>query len=370
MRTCAALFLAALALCHPAQATISDILVYTTDGPASLQSFYLLLETLGGDPAGDTDGNLMRGADIDELACFRAQFQTDSPAVENAYLQNLQVVTQDLLPAGELLSNQTGFLQFLAAALTMGDYDEIAALVATATAALPVGALPVSPASEFDLSQASATSNLVQSCSYNGPICRVRRATCGFIQQGGEELYWHVGADWHSDDLDGNGMIDSWEAALFEEALCGGTRLTREVRCVFQSNWNTLQGDPGWTLQGLGDHIQAAVVTGLSMSAPFQQMVVDNLQLQSQYLVVTEEDAAKSASEPFSAQGDVDLDGIPNVVEYTNVLLLGGDAAFYGAAATNILLDGTTFALPFRALAALGGIVALIGALRAKRHAR
>jgi hypothetical protein len=50
---------------------------------------------------------------------------------------------------------------------------------------------------------------------------------------------------------------------------------------------------------------------------------------------------AKAVDEPYSATGDLDGDGITNLVEYQNIVALGGTPEEFANSANDVMNDGT-----------------------------
>lgn len=142
---------------------------------------------------------------------------------------------------------------------------------------------------------------------------------------------------WALTDLTQNGIIDSWEAALFENVLCSHQPWSDDALCAYELNLATLNTEgsvAGPPFSGF-----KKVIALLQTMNSESQAATGSLNLQGNYRIAGA--GAKANGEPFSAQGDLDGDGLSNLEEYQNVINANLTMDDYVAAATNPLLDGT-----------------------------
>lgn len=199
---------------------------------------------------------------------------------------------------------------------------------------------------------------------------------CPDIDAEGAAAYAVLAADWTTADLDGAGIVDSWEAALFIEVLCNRTgALHDDAVCAYAQNLAALQAEASYTLLQSSEHVLAVL---LATSTELQTYITSGLALAGDYAVVG--GAGKAAGEPLSPQGNPDRDAFPNLVEYNNTVAASLTRSNYVVAALNSLLDGSTdeSALPViarpgwaiaAALLALAGIGLFLPAWRKRETA-
>lgn len=167
-------------------------------------------------------------------------------------------------------------------------------------------------------------------------------APCPNFDEIGYQLYnvafGPQGYNWMTTDHDNNGMIDSWELAVFSQVLCSlGYRHHQACVCVFLANRDTFL-----TEQGLAAdyYAYADVIAGLmSISSSMRQALINGLSLMGHYDVVHELD--NSPAEPFSAQGNPDRDPWENFTEYANIMNNNLERSDYVVVALDPNLDGT-----------------------------
>ena len=129
----------------------------------------------------------------------------------------------------------------------------------------------------------------------------------------GNTLYPDVlDAGFQEGDYDKNIMIEKWEIALAEYALCTETApYYNEFRTLFQANLDTLRAEAHYatTLQPYENFLACV----LSMSQNKIDVFGEALALTGAYTPFA---IAKTDDEPFSWIGDYDSDGVPNISEY------------------------------------------------------
>lgn len=146
------------------------------------------------------------------------------------------------------------------------------------------------------------------------------------------------GWDWSADDCFDNGIIDSWEMQAFQTVMCSESLPYRtEAVCAYRRNLTLFHSDwPGAPFESF-EHFMAGAI---SMSTDGQEGVLEwfyGLPLPPlEYVVVS-----SGGSEPFSADGDLDGDGVMNGDEAENILLRDGDASEYVAVVLDPERDGT-----------------------------
>jgi hypothetical protein len=180
------------------------------------------------------------------------------------------------------------------------------------------------------------------------------------------------GCDWNLTDEDGNGMIDSWEVAVFSEVLCNPW-YPLNTACVqaFQLNRAVFLAEPGIpAAHRLYADVAAAL---LSVSSELRQALVAEWSLTGVYQVA--HGSGVVGAEPFSAQGNPDRDAASNFLEYVNIMNLGLPRKDYVIVALDPRMNGTT--PPSELLPVTGGfglgtlcLAVGLGGLAAYRHRR
>ncbi|HNR32338.1 MAG TPA: hypothetical protein PKI11_15710, partial [Candidatus Hydrogenedentes bacterium] len=147
------------------------------------------------------------------------------------------------------------------------------------------------------------------------------------IDAEGQALYAALLRSWDLSDVDGNGMIDSWETALLAEVLCRESYpLHSEVRAWFDSTVSTLRRDPAYGVLNLG-RFENAIAALILLSWPMRDKVTHDLYLARDFYAPYIHLA--SGQLPFSAQGDPDVDGLTNYQEYDAVRQVYGSRSTY-----------------------------------------
>lgn len=141
---------------------------------------------------------------------------------------------------------------------------------------------------------------------------------------------------WNSADVDGSGIPDSWEEALFERVICMQAVSWRKAAyCVFYDNLLTLRTESGYAaLQSVEN-----IVAGLLSISTEMQTALAPLGLTNTYAVI--QDPAKMAGEPLAANGNADGDPYTNLVEYTNTVGAALTKNDFVVAALHPALDGS-----------------------------
>lgn len=165
---------------------------------------------------------------------------------------------------------------------------------------------------------------------------------CPPLQAEGAAAYTALGEDWNTADLDANGLIDAWEALLFERVLCGLHPLQADALCAYQTYLAALAAEPDPALFAPHARVFAAL---LAISPELQSALRQELGLVNSYV---------TAGAAFTAAGDPDDDGLANAAEYLAVVNAGGTPDDYVTAALHPWLDGSgAIALGMQATAAL-----------------
>jgi hypothetical protein len=164
--------------------------------------------------------------------------------------------------------------------------------------------------------------------------------------------------DWNTSDLDGSGIPDSWEVALFERVVCTAAVAWREdAVCVFEQNLATLRAEGNY---GLVDLYENTVAAMLSISSELQGALAP-LGLTGVYAQVGT--AAKLPGELLAADGNADGDPFTNRMEYDNTIAASLGKNDFVTAALNPVLDGsqaTSEALPVGGPLLLSALVCLL----------
>lgn len=150
-----------------------------------------------------------------------------------------------------------------------------------------------------------------------------------------EALYNTISQDYLTSDLDNDGMPDRYQVGLVAYVLSVQTHpYSNLVHDLYASTIASLQTEPNYAAQIQPyHHALAALMICLQDMADFWK---SHFSLGGTYtsFVIT-----KTASEPFSALGDLDQDGVTNGEEYQNNEDAGGDIDSFMAAANNPELE-------------------------------
>jgi len=168
------------------------------------------------------------------------------------------------------------------------------------------------------------------------------------IDEQGAEFYQHSGfGDWSTDDMNHDGWTEQAQSALFADVLNNpNAPYHDEAVCVFLWNQGVFRQDqqdpPCGGIFASYEDVFAAV---LSMSTEIQIWVLEEMHNcgyvpdPNRYRTVKSQ--AKLPNDPFAADGDLDGDGVPNVVEYQNSIDAGLGLEDFVVAAQQPLLDGS-----------------------------
>ncbi|NIA15695.1 MAG: DUF5011 domain-containing protein, partial [Nitrospiraceae bacterium] len=166
---------------------------------------------------------------------------------------------------------------------------------------------------------------------------------------------------------DGDGLPDAVQTAMVATALCGDFPLSQIVTSQYDANLADLTA----AVAPLGPLFPQALVPLLAAQMGFSQEMQDtyaglifaltqgNVTLDlANYAVFG---ATKTDSEPFSADGDLDGDGISNVDEYDAVIAAGGDLDLF----LQVVSDASAFwpGNPDLPVASMVGLGLLAGAV-------
>jgi len=144
---------------------------------------------------------------------------------------------------------------------------------------------------------------------------------------GGEALYLSFGKLWGLDDLDGNGIIDSWEAAAVGYILCTPTHpLYGEVAGAYITMLDVMRRDPQYYLRNLAG-VDGALAALLLVSGPLNAEVRSRSGLSSGLYVPFVH--LGTGVQPFSATADPDGDTLNNKAEYDAVQAVFGARTDY-----------------------------------------
>ena len=194
----------------------------------------------------------------------------------------------------------------------------------------------------------------------DGSECTGFDEPCPDFNAQGTELYSVIFTlDWEIDDLTYDGIPDSWQAAVFADALCSpDTPLDDEAACAFRRNRVALRQETG--VYNYLQPYEDVIALFLTMSSSTRDALIFRYAMTGTYEVVTT-DGAKASNEPFAADGDLDGDGYSNLAEYQNSLGAGLTLADFVTASQQPLLNGSTnsAALPLGRWSAVTMVVAL-----------
>ena len=153
----------------------------------------------------------------------------------------------------------------------------------------------------------------------------------------------------HMRERPGDGLPDRFQMALVEYALCHPTSRYHEEalagflanRAAFVSDIEDLQGSfPNVAqLLPMADLFAGMMGTSEAMHTTIDAIIrlltdgSTGLPRLAEYVVFGYQE--KTITEPFSAQGDFDGDGVSNVTEYNDVMSTGGDIGVFIEAATD-----------------------------------
>ncbi|MCC6154087.1 MAG: SBBP repeat-containing protein [Candidatus Hydrogenedentes bacterium] len=146
-----------------------------------------------------------------------------------------------------------------------------------------------------------------------------------------EALYNTISQDYLTADLDNDGMPDRYQVGLVAYVLSVQTHpYSNLVHDLYESTIASLQAEPNYATQMQPYHHALAAL--MICSQAMADFWTNHFTLGGTYtsFVIT-----KTASEPFSAQGDLDQDGVTNGEEYQNNEDAGGDIDSFMAAANN-----------------------------------
>lgn len=155
--------------------------------------------------------------------------------------------------------------------------------------------------------------------------------------------------NWHTTDLDGNGIPDSWEIAVLRRVIFTPKVLWRlDATCVYIHNLNLLKSEAQYSLWLRPyEHVLAGL---LSIGSEIKNALVSSLNLDGDYLTITK-GGNKTNIELLSPTGDADSDGLINRVEYFNCVNASLGLNEYVEVVLNPQLDGTqspSVALPIK----------------------
>jgi hypothetical protein len=197
----------------------------------------------------------------------------------------------------------------------------------------------------------------VDPCSGILPFCPEFHAEGVALYAQGTTLLGQA-LDWNTSDLDGSGIPDSWEVALFERVVCTAAVAWREdAVCVFEQNLATLRAEGNY---GLVDVYENTVAAMLSVSSELQGALAP-LGLTGVYAQVGT--AAKLPGELLAADGNADGDPFTNRMEYDNTIAASLGKNDFVTAALNPVLDGSqaaSEALPVGGPLLLSALVCLL----------
>ncbi len=165
--------------------------------------------------------------------------------------------------------------------------------------------------------------------------------------------------NWHTSDLDGLGIPDSWEIALLKKVLCQPQVSWRlDATCIYLHNLENIKAEPQYSLW-LQPYEH--VIAGLLSIGSELQTSLSVLNLVNDYETIKGE--TKSFEEILSALGDADMDGYSNQSEYNNCISNSLGLNEYLIVVLHPDLDGTESpddALPVLSKFSLGIILLLI----------
>ncbi len=176
-----------------------------------------------------------------------------------------------------------------------------------------------------------------------------------------EALYNTISQDYLTSDLDNDGMPDRYQVGLVAYVLSVQTHpYSNLVHDLYASTIASLQTEPNYAAQMQPFHHALAAL--MICSQDMADFWKSHFSLGGTYtsFVIT-----KTASEPFSALGDLDQDGVTNGEEYQNNEDAGGDIDSFMAAANNPNSNGK--ALPAMGTWAVLFCVALLLAFGRRR---
>jgi len=186
------------------------------------------------------------------------------------------------------------------------------------------------------------------------------------LNQQGNSAYPVLSLDWQTDDSNGDGIPDRWQARLVGHVVCDTNHALNSLAVdVLAFNLGSLAAESSplfFTVGELHDvrHLFAALIL---VSDAGRSNITTTLGLVRPY--VTVDLSAKSIDEPFSGSGDLDGDGTTNLQEYLNVIANGGGELDFVLAATSAGLNGSeslpATSLPWRM--GLVCVIAVFGAL-------
>ena len=178
------------------------------------------------------------------------------------------------------------------------------------------------------------------------------------FEQEMQALYASLGQDYLTADLDGDGMPDRFQIGLVAYVLSVRTHpYSNLVLALYEQTIAELQSETNYAAElAPYQHILAALLTTsqdmIDVWTPYFSLAGGY----SSFII------SKSPTEVFSAQGDLDGDGVTNLEEYQNNQAAGGTLDTFLAAANNPALNGKSIpaADPW-ALIALALVLAAAG---------
>ena len=144
-------------------------------------------------------------------------------------------------------------------------------------------------------------------------------------------LYSGAGYNYLSDDFDGDGLPDRYQAALMGYALSHAAHVLHDPAITaYMTNLSRLQDEATYAsvLRPVRNVLSGLLMATQSMNDAW----TSELGLVRSYVVL---DVGKTIYEPLSGAGDFDGDGVSNAQEYANVVANGGDIEDFLAAATD-----------------------------------
>lgn len=153
-----------------------------------------------------------------------------------------------------------------------------------------------------------------------------------------DALYASIGEDYLTADLDADGMPDRFQVGLVAYVLSVQTHpYSNLVHDLYESTITSLQAEPNYATQlQQYHHALAALMICSQAMADYWSAYFSLGGTYTSFVI------AKTASEPFSAQGDLDGDGYTNGEEYQNNLDAGGDIDSFLIAANDPNSNGKT----------------------------
>ncbi|MBM3288639.1 MAG: hypothetical protein FJY92_00665 [Candidatus Hydrogenedentes bacterium] len=176
-----------------------------------------------------------------------------------------------------------------------------------------------------------------------------------------DALYTSIGQDYLTADLDGDGLPDHFQVGLVAYVLSVQTHpYSNLVHDLYEATIASLQAEPNYAAQlQTYHHALAALMISSEAMADYWSAYFSLGGAYSSFVIT------KTASEPFSAQGDLDGDGVTNGEEFQNNANAGGDIDSFMTAATDPGLNGK--ALPAMGAWGIAACAALLLGLGLRR---